>query len=34
MIAAAISQGDVLVENIIPTHLHPIVANCRKQEHG
>ncbi|MEN6327071.1 MAG: UDP-N-acetylglucosamine 1-carboxyvinyltransferase [Syntrophomonas sp.] len=30
MIAAAISQGDVLVENVIPTHLHPIVAKLQE----
>lgn len=30
MIAAAISGGEVLVENVIPTHLHPIVAKLQE----
>jgi len=41
MISAAISGGEILVENIIPTHLHPIVAKLQEtgayvehMEHG
>lgn len=30
MIAAAISGGEVVVENIIPTHLHPIIAKLQE----
>ncbi|CFX00351.1 UDP-N-acetylglucosamine 1-carboxyvinyltransferase [Syntrophomonas zehnderi OL-4] len=30
MIAAAITGGEVLVENVIPTHLHPIVAKLQE----
>ena len=30
MIAAAISGGEILVENIIPTHLHPVVAKLQE----
>lgn len=30
MIAAAISKGEVLVKNIIPTHLHPIIAKLQE----
>ncbi|MEN6350183.1 MAG: UDP-N-acetylglucosamine 1-carboxyvinyltransferase [Syntrophomonas sp.] len=30
MIAAAISKGDILVENVIPTHLHPITAKLQE----
>ena len=30
MIAAAISGGDILVENVIPTHLHPIIAKLQE----
>ncbi|MDD3852392.1 MAG: UDP-N-acetylglucosamine 1-carboxyvinyltransferase [Syntrophomonadaceae bacterium] len=30
MIAAAISGGEILVENVIPTHLHPIVAKLQE----
>ncbi|MGI5911305.1 MAG: UDP-N-acetylglucosamine 1-carboxyvinyltransferase [Syntrophomonadaceae bacterium] len=30
MVAAAISGGEVLVENVIPTHLHPIVAKLQE----
>ena len=30
MIAAAISGGEVLVENVIPTHLHPITAKLQE----
>jgi len=30
MIAAAISGGEVQVENVIPTHLHPIVAKLQE----
>jgi UDP-N-acetylglucosamine 1-carboxyvinyltransferase len=30
MIAAAISGGEVLVENVIPTHLHPIIAKLQE----
>lgn len=30
MIAAAISGGEILVENIIPTHLHPIIAKLQE----
>ena len=30
MIAAAISKGEVLVQNIIPNHLHPIVAKLQE----
>lgn len=30
MVAAAISGGEVIVENIIPTHLHPIVAKIQE----
>jgi len=26
MVAAAITGGDILVQNVIPTHLHPIIA--------
>lgn len=30
MIAAAISKGDILIENVIPTHLHPITAKLQE----
>lgn len=30
MVAAAISGGEVLVQNIIPTHLHPIIAKLQE----
>jgi len=30
MIAAAISQGEILVQNVIPTHLHPIIAKLQE----
>lgn len=30
MIAGAISGGEVMVENIIPTHLHPIIAKLQE----
>lgn len=30
MIGAAISGGEVLVENVIPTHLHPIIAKLQE----
>lgn len=30
MVAAAITRGEVLVENIIPTHLHPIIAKLQE----
>lgn len=30
MVAAAITGGEVLVENVIPTHLHPIVAKLQE----
>lgn len=30
MIAAAISGGEVMVENVIPTHLHPIIAKLQE----
>jgi len=30
MIAAAISGGEILVENVIPTHLHPIIAKLQE----
>jgi len=30
MIAAAISGGEILVENVIPTHLHPVVAKLQE----
>ncbi|MEN6461707.1 MAG: UDP-N-acetylglucosamine 1-carboxyvinyltransferase [Syntrophomonas sp.] len=30
MVAAAISGGEILVENIIPTHLHPITAKLQE----
>lgn len=30
MIAAAISGGEIMVENIIPTHLHPIIAKLQE----
>lgn len=30
MVGAAISGGEVLVENVIPTHLHPIVAKLQE----
>lgn len=30
MVAAAISGGEIIVENIIPTHLHPIIAKLQE----
>ncbi|HEX3011868.1 MAG TPA: UDP-N-acetylglucosamine 1-carboxyvinyltransferase [Syntrophomonadaceae bacterium] len=30
MVAAAISGGEVLVENVIPTHLHPVIAKLKE----
>ncbi len=30
MIAAAITKGEVLIENVIPTHLHPIIAKLQE----
>ncbi len=30
MIAAAITNGEVLIENVIPTHLHPIIAKLQE----
>ncbi len=30
MIAAAISRGEVLVQNVIPTHLHPVIAKLQE----
>jgi UDP-N-acetylglucosamine 1-carboxyvinyltransferase len=30
MMAAAVSGGEVIVENIIPTHLHPVIAKLRE----
>jgi UDP-N-acetylglucosamine 1-carboxyvinyltransferase len=30
MISAAISKGEVYVENVIPTHLHPIIAKLQE----
>jgi UDP-N-acetylglucosamine 1-carboxyvinyltransferase len=30
MVGAAVSGGEVLVENVIPTHLHPIVAKLQE----
>jgi len=30
MIAAAISKGEILVKNVIPTHLHPIIAKLQE----
>lgn len=30
MVAAAISGGEIMVENVIPTHLHPIVAKLKE----
>jgi UDP-N-acetylglucosamine 1-carboxyvinyltransferase len=30
MIAAAISGGEIEVENVIPTHLHPVVAKLQE----
>ncbi|MGI5921167.1 MAG: UDP-N-acetylglucosamine 1-carboxyvinyltransferase [Syntrophomonadaceae bacterium] len=30
MVAAAISGGEVFIENVIPTHLHPITAKLRE----
>ncbi len=30
MVAAAISGGEVMVENVIPTHLHPIIAKLQE----
>lgn len=30
MIGAAVSGGEVLVENVIPTHLHPIIAKLQE----
>jgi UDP-N-acetylglucosamine 1-carboxyvinyltransferase len=30
MISAAITGGEVLVENVIPTHLHPIIAKLQE----
>ena len=30
MVAAAISGGEILVENVIPTHLHPVVAKLKE----
>jgi len=30
MIAAAISGGEIIVENVIPTHLHPIIAKLQE----
>jgi UDP-N-acetylglucosamine 1-carboxyvinyltransferase len=30
MMAAAVSGGEVLLENIIPTHLHPVIAKLRE----
>lgn len=30
MVAAAITGGDVLVQNVIPTHLHPIIAKLQE----
>ncbi len=30
MIAAAISRGEILVQNVIPTHLHPIIAKLQE----
>lgn len=30
MVAAAISGGEILVENVIPTHLHPIIAKLKE----
>ena len=39
MLAAAASRGEVLVENVIPTHLHPVIAKlqetgCTVEEQG
>lgn len=30
MVAAAITGGEVLVENVIPTHLHPVIAKLKE----
>ncbi len=30
MIAAAISGGEILVQNVIPTHLHPVIAKLQE----
>lgn len=30
MVAAAISGGEILVENVIPTHLHPVIAKLQE----
>jgi UDP-N-acetylglucosamine 1-carboxyvinyltransferase len=30
MVAAAISGGEILVENVIPTHLHPVIAKLKE----
>ncbi len=30
MVAAAITGGDILVQNVIPTHLHPIIAKLQE----
>ncbi|NLF45775.1 MAG: UDP-N-acetylglucosamine 1-carboxyvinyltransferase, partial [Syntrophomonadaceae bacterium] len=30
MIAAAISRGEILVQNVIPTHLHPVIAKLQE----
>lgn len=30
MIAAAISKGEILIENIIPTHIHPVIAKLQE----
>lgn len=30
MVAAAITGGEILVENVIPTHLHPIIAKLQE----
>jgi UDP-N-acetylglucosamine 1-carboxyvinyltransferase len=30
MVAAAITGGEILVENVIPTHLHPVIAKLKE----
>ncbi len=30
MIAAAITKGEILIENVIPTHLHPVIAKLQE----
>ncbi len=30
MIAAAITKGEILVENVIPTHIHPVIAKLQE----